>query len=95
MAIDSSSKSFSVSSEIISRVSINCFSHLKAAPKQIALIDHPSPTSFGLTKHYYNKSSEVYNSVISLLNRKEKKINLDSETKQPHDIPGDWFKGPF
>lgn len=95
LAIDSASRSFSVSSEIISRVSTNCFDFLKEAPKQLALIDNPSPSSFGLTKHYYNRSTQVYNSVASLFNGKIQEISLDSEIYHQHDVPGDWFKGPF
>ncbi len=95
LAVDSASRSFSVSSEIISRVSTDCFDSLKEPPKQLALIDNPSPTSFGLTKHYYNRSTHVYNSVASLFNGKIKEISLDSVRDQLHDVPGDWFKGPF
>ena len=55
--------------------------------------DIPEPTSYALTKGWYIRSG--------ISQRLFKKFNIytdiDNELPepQPHDIPGDWFKGPF
>ena len=95
LAIDSSSESFSVSSEIIAMVSMHCYESLKCSPRRLAIENAPSPTSFGLTKKYYFGAQEIFEEVFSIL---EKKVD-DSENifskDHPHDVPGEWFKGPF
>jgi len=85
--------SFSLSSEIMARVTENCFKDLKSAPRRIGLPDYPEPTSFALTTHYYHSSEEIVRQVSQLLYNKNIKINTVSNGL--HDVPGDWFKGPF
>ena len=95
LAIDSSSKSFSVASEIIAMISMDCYESLKCPPKRLAVEDAPSPTSFGLTNKYYFGAQEIFRCVLSIL---EKNVDDDEEIFQkdhPHDVPGEWFKGPF
>ena len=95
IALDTSSESFSVASEIITRVSIACFDDLKSPIIRMALKDSPSPTSHGLTKNYYFGAKEIYIKAIETL-KIDIKINEEVFNKDyPHDIPGDWFKGPF
>ena len=95
LALDSSSGSFSVASEVIAKVTMNCFDSLKSSPKMLALEDMPSPTSFGLTDKYYVGAKEIYDNVIFILGMKK----VDSSEKfiknHPHDVPGNWFEGPF
>ena len=69
LAIDSSSESFSVASEIIAKASIECHNELKSMPLRLAIKDAPAPTSFGLTKNYYIGSEEIFNSVLSVFNK--------------------------
>jgi acetoin:2,6-dichlorophenolindophenol oxidoreductase subunit beta len=95
LALDSSSKSFSVASEIIARVAINCHSSLTSNPKRIALDDMPSPTSFGLTDKYYIGSKEIFNSVCQIFGKQESNSSNKFKKNHPHDVPGNWFKGPF
>jgi len=95
LSIDTSSKSFSVASEIVARISMNCHDYLKCAPKRLALEDAPSPTSFGLTDKYYFGSEKIFKTVCEIL---DKEITLDKKAfkkKHLHDTPGEWFKGPF
>ena len=95
LAIDTSSESFSVASEVIARASMDCHELLKCAPKRLAMKDAPSPTSFGLTNHYYFGSREIFHEVSKIFG-KDLKENDDAFIKDyPHDVPGDWFKGPF
>ena len=68
---------------------------MKSAPIRLALKDGPAPTSFGLTKKYYISSNEIFDIALAILNKP--KINSQKLFKKdyPHDVPGDWFKGPF
>ena len=95
LAIDSASESFSVSSEIIAKASIECHNQMKCPPLRLAIEDAPAPTSFGLTDQYYIGCKEIFDAVVNIFG----KPKVDSEklfTKNfPHDVPGDWFKGPF
>jgi pyruvate dehydrogenase E1 component beta subunit len=79
-----------VSSEIISRLNQQNFFF---SSKIISLPDQPVPTSFYLTKKYYPSIEEIYKEILSFLNIKNKfKIKI---TKGLHDVPGEWFSGPF
>ncbi len=92
IALDTSQPMCSVASEIISRVSCHLFSELKSAPQMIANPDNPEPTSFGLTKYYHPTAEDIVQRVAQMLNVKIPAMPLST---RPHDVPGDWFKGPF
>ena len=53
-----------ISSEIISLVNEFCFKNLKHKPLRMNVPDIPEPTSYGLTKFYYNDSNDAHHSVI-------------------------------
>ena len=74
---------------------MDCHNVLSCPPKRLALEDMPSPTSFGLTDKYYIGAKEIFNSVFEVLQKDI--INTEDRFKKdhPHDVPGDWFKGPF
>lgn len=89
---DSGRKAFSVSSEVSAFVTESCFAHLKKAPVRLGLPDYPEPTSFGLTKDFYIKADKIVSSVAQLL---EKDVDYRPSSDGAHDVPGNWFKGPF
>ena len=95
IAVDSSSQSFSVASEIIAQISMDPKIVLKHSPKIIALEDSPAPTSFGLTKDYYNSASDIYREVLGIFEKPTDDIEKIFYSEKLHDVPGDWFKGPF
>jgi len=95
IAVDSSSQSFSVASEIIAQISMDPKIVLKHSPKIVALEDSPAPTSFGLTKDYYNSASDIYREVLGMFERPTDDIEKIFYSEKLHDVPGDWFKGPF
>ena len=94
IVIDSGYKSFSIANEIITEIVTNHFTILKNPPIKLAMPDVPEPTSFSLTKNFHIRASDIVKNVLKML-----KINNKSIPKfanpQIHDIPGDWFKGPF
>ena len=90
--LDTGFKTNSISSEIITLINENCFKDLKHRPIRITAPDIPEPTSYGLTRFYYHDSDNILSKILSIFNKKIKKQKLK---KSHHDIPGEWFKGPF
>lgn len=93
LVLDTGVTTGSIAGEIIARVSMELFGTLIQAPERIALPDNPEPTSFGLTKYYYPSYETIINKIANMMS-----INIDtSDLKKDylHDVPGDWFKGPF
>jgi len=95
LTLDTGSASGSVSAEIIARVCMECFDAIKQPPQRIALPDFPTPTSFYLTKYFYHGAEDIVHKVMKMLDRDINKETLKIHGKFPHDVPGDWFKGPF
>ena len=93
IVLDTSYEFGSIGNDIISKISIEYFNKLKVAPKLIALPNIHSPTSYSLTKEYYKDAKNIIEEISTIFNIN---INLDNFIKRlHHDIPGDWFKGPF
>ncbi len=95
LALDSSSPFASVSSEVVSRVCLEHFDSLKSSPIRITQPDFASPASFGLTKDYYRGAKDIVIEVCKIFGITPKEKDLEKLVKNPHDVPGDWFKGPF
>lgn len=97
VALDTAQETLSVAGEVIGRVAQECFSSLKAQPLRVAQPDYPSPTSYALTKPYYRRSEEIVQGVFKMFNRTDFDLKaFTGQRKVPHhDVPGDWFKGPF
>jgi len=92
---DTGFKTCSIASEVIARASLDCFASLKAAPQRVAMPDVPEPTSFGLTKDCHADARDICKAVSNALNL-ETAIEIPcSNDITLHDVPGDWFKGPF
>lgn len=95
IALDTSMPTCSVASEIIARTTTERFNALTTAPVRICNPDNPEPTSFGLTKHFHPGAETIVENVARMLNKKIDISKLEAERTCPHDVPGDWFKGPF
>lgn len=89
---DSARKTFSCGSEVLAHIAEYGFTSLKKPPVRIGLPDYPEPTSFALTKDYYPDANSIIRAVTNLL-RVTAKAPLHKAHK--HDVPGDWFMGPF
>lgn len=97
LALDTGWTTGSVGSEIVARVTAECWESLHGAPRRLGLPDYPVPTSWGLTRSFYPGAPEIVETVQAMLGGKE---DLGAEELRaarvvPHDVPGDWFKGPF
>ena len=95
LTLDTGASTGSVAGEIVARVSAECFDSLVQAPQRIALPDFPMPTSPALTKDFYAGAVEIVNMVGNMLEKDFDLSILKEQRKYPHDVPGDWFKGPF
>ena len=95
IALDTGAKTLSISSEIVATVTEDCWKELKASPKRIAMPDSPEPTSFGLTKEYYIDAVDITKATLKMLGKEELFGSVNINKRTPHDVPGDWFKGPF
>jgi pyruvate dehydrogenase E1 component beta subunit len=95
LAIDNGHGNVSVASEIVSRVSSNLWSELKAAPKKLAMPDFPESSSPALTKNYHVRAENIVLEVSETLGININCDELKLRRKHPHDVPGEWFKGPF
>ena len=95
VAVDSGAFTGSIAGEIIARVASERFSDLKAAPMRLAQPDVPEPTSFGLTIGFHIRSGSIVNCVLEMLGKTGGDHHQELPDPVPHDVPGDWFTGPF
>ena len=95
IVLDSGVATGSVAGEIIAQVCMKHFSQLDCPPVRIAMPDNPEPTSFGLTKDFYPTSETIIESIAHMMAKSVDITVLANSRKHPHDVPGDWFKGPF
>lgn len=93
LILDTGFEICSLASEIVSKVISSNFKSLKSPPEILAMPDVSEPTSYALTKNFYITENEIVNKSLKVLNlnKKVKKISINHH----HDIPGEWFKGPF
>lgn len=94
LVLDTASVTGSIAGEIVARVTEECFDSLTQAPRRIALPDFPTPTSSALTGEFYKRAEDIVVLVVRMLD-KETAVDLQAQRHCPHDVPGQWFKGPF
>lgn len=94
LVVDTANPVCSIASEIVAGVSRERFASLRTAPRQLTPPDTPSPTSPALAREYYPTADHIVSEVGMLLGR-SLTSSLVAGRKHPHDVPGDWFTGPF
>jgi pyruvate dehydrogenase E1 component beta subunit len=95
LALDTGCATGSIAGEVIARVSMEQFAQLKAAPQRLAMPDIPEPTSFALTKGFHIHAGAIAACVLKMLGQPAGDVATRLKEREPHDVPGDWFKGPF
>ena len=95
LTLDSGFTTGSVAGEIVARVAMNVFDKLKTSPARLAMPDVPEPTSYALTKGFYVSAADICEKVLIMMEREVFGIRTELLEPTPHDVPGDWFKGPF
>jgi pyruvate dehydrogenase E1 component beta subunit len=57
--------------------------------------DSPEPTSPALTKDFYPRAEDIVEKVGVMFGSFYDAQSLADQRAHPHDIPGNWFTGPF
>lgn len=95
LVLDTGTLTGSISGEIVAHIASHCWQDLKVAPQRMTMPDFPEATSSALTRGYHVRSEQIAEMVGFMLSRKVEFLSLTQQRKYPHDVPGDWFKGPF
>lgn len=95
LALDTGHTTGSVAGEVLARVSSECWSSLKSAPQRIAMPDYPEGTSPALTQSYHPRAETIVQLVANMIGKKIDTSTVTAQRVCQHDIPGDWFTGPF
>jgi len=95
LALDSGFTTGSVAGEIVARVAMEKFNELKSPPARLAMPDVPEPTSPALTKGFYVRASDIASKALEMMGRDAGAVKAELPEPIPHDVPGEWFKGPF
>ena len=95
LALDTGFLTGSVAGEIVARMAGPCWNVLKCAPARLAVPDFPEATSPALTRGYHVRAEQIAETIGEMLGRKIESGSLTEQRKCPHDVPGDWFYGPF
>jgi pyruvate/2-oxoglutarate/acetoin dehydrogenase E1 component len=95
LALDTGVGTGSVASEIIAKMTSECWDNLQASPERLAMPEAPEATSPALTEHYHIRAEHIAEKVGAMLGRPIDGSVLIAQRKYPHDVPGDWFSGPF
>ena len=95
LALDSGFTTGSVAGEIVARVAIEVFDKLKVPPARLAMPDVPEPTSYALTKGFYVRAADIAKKIMEMLGKDFSEVSNTLLEPTPHDVPGNWFKGPF
>ena len=95
LALDTGFTTGGVAGEIVAHVASVCWKDLRAAPRRLAMPDIPESTSPALTKGYHVRAEQVAQAIVELTGKKAETQSLVDQRKHPHDVPGDWFSGPF
>ena len=67
LCVDTTNSSFNIGTEIVSKVCVEIFDALKAAPRQLSTPNTPCPTSTSLTEKFYPTRLDIANAVTSML----------------------------
>ncbi len=96
LVLDTGFEFCSIASEIIAKVTMDCFKYLKAPPQRLTMPDYPALTSATLSVPTYTYSDDIAETVCNMLGSKVSIEPLRQDRdKFPRDIAGNWFGGPF
>jgi len=95
LVLDTGFETGSVAGEIIARMTMEHWSDFACAPRRLTAPDVPEATSPALTARYHVRAEHVATAVAEMLGVTVDVAPLAQRRKQPHDVPGAWFGGPF
>ena len=92
LVLDIGAQTGSLAGEIMASVASEFGSKLKCPPERICMPDYAVPTGFSLTKEVYPDACDIAQKILKMMNMKK---DVDHLRRSLHDVPGDWFQGPF
>jgi len=95
LALDTGFATGSVAGEIVARIAMTEWNALTCAPRRLAAPDAPEATSPALTREYHVRAEHIAQTVGDMMGKNVNAGSLVEQRKFPHDVPGDWFSGPF
>jgi acetoin:2,6-dichlorophenolindophenol oxidoreductase subunit beta len=95
LALDSGFATGGVGGEIVARMAMDCWSDLKCAPRRLAAPDVSEASSPALTKNYHVRAEHIAAGAGEMLGMTPEVESLRARRTHPHDVPGNWFEGPF
>jgi pyruvate dehydrogenase E1 component beta subunit len=95
LVLDTGHMTCSVSAEIVAKAVESCWDILKIAPQRLASPDYPEATSPSLTVKYHVRAENISSKIVQMLGRNVDIGKMLVEHKELHDVPGNWFTGPF
>jgi pyruvate dehydrogenase E1 component beta subunit len=95
LVLDSGNMTGSISGEIVAHVTSNCWNALKCSPQRLAMPDYPEATSPALTENYHIRAEHVVEKIGEMLLLKVEFDSIKQKRQHSHDVPGNWFNGPF
>jgi pyruvate dehydrogenase E1 component beta subunit len=95
LALDTGFATGSIAGEIVARMAMTEWGSLACAPRRLAAPDAPEATSPALTRDYHVRAEHVAAAVAEMLGKPIDVRALIDQRTYPHDVPGDWFAGPF
>lgn len=95
LVLDTGFTSGGIASEIVARAATESWRDLAAAPRRLAAPDIPESTSPALTENYHVRAEHIVQAISEILDRRLEFESLAERRQHPHDVPGDWFSGPF
>ena len=94
LVLDTACRSAGFSSEIVTRITEECFGDLKQAPVRITLPDLPTPTTRALSNYFYPGPYDIIKGVCEMLG-KDPGPAPDIKPEDYLDVPDSSFCGPF
>ena len=96
LVLDTGFEFCSIASEVIAKVTMDCFKDLTSPPRRLTMPDYPALTSASLSVPTYTYSDDIAQAVCEILGSEISIESLRQERdKYPRDVPGNWFGGPF
>ncbi len=95
LVLDSAPRFGSLAEGIAGRVATQAFKTLKSAPHVLAHPDAPEPTSYGLTRGFHVRAYDIAIAAAEFIGIKPDGLVDALPIPHPHDVPGNWFTGPF
>lgn len=95
LVLDTGVATGSVAGEIIARLTMEEWGAFRAAPRRLAAPDCPEPTSYGLTQDFHVTAADIVREAAAMAGLADAPLQHLPPARPHHDVPGDWFTGPF